>query len=756
MRRLLVGLCASALTTSALAGVIATFEPLGFLDGSPKESVSLSVSSNGNVVVGRSNSPGGEEAFRWSSNTGMQGLGTLGGSDFFSRATAVSGSGQVIVGMSVSPNGEEAFRWTATTGMVGLGALPGSVFNSWATGVSRDGSVVVGYGLTDDSFRAFRWTKHDGLVDIGTLPGGSFGSVAEAVSGNGDTVVGYSWTGAGVEAFVWTADGGMKSLGDLAGGLVESYARFISEDGRVIVGMSTSSLGYEAFRWTAETGMQSIVSCEGNLTSAYSTTRNGDLILGSCVEPFGERAWMWDEANGVRDLLTVLISEYGLGNALAGWSLGGARISADGRTLAGYGIYEGERQAWVVNLRGNVSEPRTLVLLGLGLAGLATLRRRKSSQPATGALMNGRLLAVRILSGFFALSIGINAHAAVFTFLDALPSGEIYRVSNDGLFTVGNPLGDLGLSGFGVTAVSADRQRIAGALNLDGEATSFWVDIPTNTIVTDLFGPQITPYDREHVSAMSASGEIVIGANNSLPMIWTPDAGSRTLPSDGLWGAAEAISADGNVIVGRVGDPPWGRPSDSSRVARWKDGVLDYFAPLAGEASTVSFTGDWIAGRAYNGEAFLWSETLGLEWLGSLSATMHYSGAAGVSADGTRVIGYSSSDLATYPYAVEPFLWERDVGMRSLSSVLIGSGADLGGCYLNSATAISPDGRWVLGGAVCPDSSLPYPFPLVGAFRSFIVDLDEIGSVPEPGSLSMVVFGLAALGWHRRGARTRS
>ena len=293
MKRVLLALAGAMLTSSAYAGLVVTFTPLGFLPGGPfTESYSLDVSGNGRVVVGASSSANVPdvnmfEAFEWSPDAGLVGLGSLGGDPFYSRATAVSGNGQVIVGTSISPNGEEAFRWTFD-----------SAWWAWATfrdltsilmqpAHSRDGSVVVGYGSGELDYRAFRWTESGGMVDIGDLPGGIPFSAAQAVSGDGNTVVGYSYSGAGKEAFRWTDGAEMQSLGDLAGGVVESYAYGISDNGQVIVGMSASSSGWEAFRWTSATGMQSIGSCDGRLISAYSATRDGDWIFGSCVNEFG-------------------------------------------------------------------------------------------------------------------------------------------------------------------------------------------------------------------------------------------------------------------------------------------------------------------------------------------------------------------------------------------------------------------------------------------------------------------------------------
>jgi len=58
-------------------------------------------------------------------------------------------------------------------------------------------------------------------------------------------------------------------------------------------------------------------------------------------------------------------------------------VSADGLTIAGYGFNpNGGLEAWIASLRQDVvatPEPAALGLLGLGLAGLASLRRRRAA-----------------------------------------------------------------------------------------------------------------------------------------------------------------------------------------------------------------------------------------------------------------------------------------------------------------------------------------------------------------------------------------
>ena len=111
----------------------------------------------------------------------FQGLGDLSGGSFSSYAHDVSADGSTVVGWSKSASGNEAFRWTSTSGMVGLGDLSGGSFGSYARGVSADGSIVVGRGKSASGSEAFRWTSASGMVGLGDLPGDDFWSEAVGV-----------------------------------------------------------------------------------------------------------------------------------------------------------------------------------------------------------------------------------------------------------------------------------------------------------------------------------------------------------------------------------------------------------------------------------------------------------------------------------------------------------------------------------------------------------------------------------------------
>jgi probable HAF family extracellular repeat protein len=170
------------------------------------------------------------------------------------------------------------------------------------------------------------------MVGLGFLPGG-FGSQASDVAADGSVVVGVAYHGLGDEAFLWTSGGGMVGLGDLPGGNFSSRAHAVSADGSTVVG-------------------ESMIGFQGE-----------------------EAAFIWDATHGMRPLDQVLT---GLGVDLTGWTLRQALdISADGRAIAGVGINpSGQTEAWLAVL----PEPSGGLLVALGLAGIAALRRQLCSR----------------------------------------------------------------------------------------------------------------------------------------------------------------------------------------------------------------------------------------------------------------------------------------------------------------------------------------------------------------------------------------
>jgi probable HAF family extracellular repeat protein len=316
------------------------------------------VSPDGGVVVGEASSG---LSFRWTPGSGNQVI--TSGSQ--ALASGASGDGSVIVGA----RDLIAYRWQAGV-RTDLAPLAGDSV-SLALDISADGSTIVGLssGTEDHAF------VHQGgsMSSLGDLPGGAVESRAESVSADGSVIVGQGASALGNEAFRWEG-GVMQGLGDLAGGTFASSALDVTLDGSVVVGWGTNAGGIEAFRW--ENGVMAGLGHLRGDTRAYGVSADGSIIVGTA----GSAAMIWDPANGMRDLKTVLQQSFGLvlDDIVLTSALG---ISSDGRTIVGSGIHsvsdgiltQDYQIAWVAT----IPEPSTLPLLAVGLAALAVTRRRR-------------------------------------------------------------------------------------------------------------------------------------------------------------------------------------------------------------------------------------------------------------------------------------------------------------------------------------------------------------------------------------------
>jgi hypothetical protein len=128
----------------------------------------------------------------------------------------------------------------------------------------------------------------------------------------------------------------------------------LNYDGSVAVGYVNSGFTLRAFRWNQQDGLQLIDSPIGSSDSTYAraVNANGTVIVGDYLNfgVSGTRAWVWRQGTGFADLRGELVSEYGLGDQLSGWSLVVATdVSADGRVIVGQGINpDGYEQAFLV------------------------------------------------------------------------------------------------------------------------------------------------------------------------------------------------------------------------------------------------------------------------------------------------------------------------------------------------------------------------------------------------------------------------
>jgi probable HAF family extracellular repeat protein len=349
-RNLVLILCAGMAAPAAAQ----SFLGLGTLPGD-SDSIARGVSADGTVVVGATGLNNNyHNAFVWTLETGMLGIGVEGR---FAFAHAVSGDGLAVVGVGdPDGGGNSAFRWTPNGGMVRLNRLPGWGYSD-AYSASADGSVVSGYCYGPNGKRAVRWTNANvggGVMqDLGTLSTNcgalSWSQGYGGVSADGTVISGDSTADGGScsgHVFRWVSNGSggtMQDLGHLPGQYAtDSLAFGLSTDGLVVVGSSQAENNDQAFRWTAAGGMQDIgfaLTGGNDWSEADAANADGSVVVGYAGVGNETHAFMWRQDLGTVDLNVYLPS---IGINLTGWLLKfGTALSADGRTIVGYGEHYG-------------------------------------------------------------------------------------------------------------------------------------------------------------------------------------------------------------------------------------------------------------------------------------------------------------------------------------------------------------------------------------------------------------------------------
>lgn len=264
---------------------------------------------------------------------------------------------------------------------------------------------------------------------------------------------------------------------------------------------------------------------------------------------------------------------------------------------------------------------------------------------------------------------------------------------------------------------------------------------------------------RSRAYGTSADGNVIVGYSEVVGGVpeairWTPGTGMTSLGylPGGDRSVANGVSSDGAVIVGGSATTGGG---GGYRAYRWTQSTgMVNLGVLAGQgtsiANAVSPNGEVVVGHSGNApfggsyRAFQWSSTSGMTPLGDLPGGSNLSTAMGVSADGSRIVGYSDSALGW-----EPFLWTEAEGMQSLRNVLIAQGIDVSGWTIgNGSTAgyfigISSDGLTIVNHGSGPNG-----------MEGFIVNF---AAVPEPATyalISVVACGIAPF-VYKRARKTR-
>lgn len=277
--------------------------------------------------------------------------------------------------------------------------------------------------------------------------------------------------------------------------------------------------------------------------------------------------------------------------------------------------------------------------------------------------------------------------------LGDLPGGQhfsvAYGVSDNGSVVVGRASSESGTVAFKWTA--ADGLIGLGKLAGGASRSEAWGVSRNGAVVVGLSGSANGLEAFRHAGTMEGLGD---------------------LPGGSFQSQAWAANSDGSVVVGR------GRTEAGREAFFWtaSTGMISLGdlpgGPVDSLATAVSSNGRIVAGDATTADgvrAFRWTAGTGMTDLG-VPAGMAHSYAYGISSNGTRIVGTATDAAMENNIA---FLWIEGVGMRSLQEIIEEQGGAIEGWTLLGATAISADGRVIVGYGYNPDGNIE-------AFRAVI------------------------------------
>ena len=321
-------------------------------------------SANGAIAAGRS----GSIAAVYENTNGVTLLGTFPEADSqSSNVSGISADGTVVTGYSRSSTDNEAFRWTSATGLQKLKDLTGrgsyTGFTN-ASGISRNGQFIVGFGGTARGQEAFIWSVSGGFTALGDVAGGSVTSVARDVTNSGNIILGGGFSSVStLETLKWDQS---RQLTVINTGISQSFlSTMIGEgDTKAILASSGYVVELDLVSGATDILLDSSRFSNFNLSETFADGSLNTFVVAQQYFYLRES----DEVFTASDFL----ESKGISVDPSWSNIRVTGISDDGKTIGGRVSVNGVTNGFIAT----IPEPSTFAFLLLGAFSLASRRRQ--------------------------------------------------------------------------------------------------------------------------------------------------------------------------------------------------------------------------------------------------------------------------------------------------------------------------------------------------------------------------------------------